>query len=132
MSAQTLDITTGRVKEIVSYNPATGEEVGRVPLATAVEVKEAVKRARRTQSAWATESYEARGAIIMRARQIVLDELEEIALLVSKETGKPIAEAVSMELTPTLDLMQFFARQTKRLLRAEKIDIGHLFLIFIT
>jgi succinate-semialdehyde dehydrogenase/glutarate-semialdehyde dehydrogenase len=54
----------------------------------------------------------------------VLAELEEIALLISKETGKPLTEAISMELSPTLDLMQFFARRTKRMLRAEKIDIG--------
>jgi succinate-semialdehyde dehydrogenase/glutarate-semialdehyde dehydrogenase len=60
----------------------------------------------------------------MRARGIVLAELEEIALLISQETGKPVAEAISMELTPTLDLMQFFARRTRRLLRAEKINIG--------
>jgi acyl-CoA reductase-like NAD-dependent aldehyde dehydrogenase len=125
MSAQTLDITMGRAKEeIVSFNPATGEEVGRVPLATAEEVVEAVKRARLAQTAWAAQSYNARASLVMRARKIVLDELEEIALLVSRETGKPVAEAVSMELAPTLDLMQFFARRTKRLLRAEKIDIG--------
>src|SRR5436305_3713746 len=60
----------------------------------------------------------------MRARRIVLDELEEIATLISKETGKPVAEAISMELVPTLDLMQFFARRTHRLLRPEKINIG--------
>ncbi|MDT4955803.1 MAG: hypothetical protein QOJ02_3941 [Acidobacteriota bacterium] len=124
MSAQTLDITAGRTKEIVSYDPATGEEVGRVPLAAAEEVKEAVTSARLAQSAWAKEKFGERGAIVMRARRIVLDELEEIALLISRETGKPVAEAVSMELTPTLDLMQFFARRTKRLLREEKIDIG--------
>jgi succinate-semialdehyde dehydrogenase/glutarate-semialdehyde dehydrogenase len=124
MSAQTLDITAERTEEIVSYDPATGEEVGRVPLAAAEEVKEAVKRARLAQSAWAKEDYGERAAIVMRARRIVLDELEEIALLISRETGKPVAEAVSMELAPTLDLMQFFARRTKRLLRAEKIDIG--------
>jgi succinate-semialdehyde dehydrogenase/glutarate-semialdehyde dehydrogenase len=124
MSTQTLDITAEQVKEIVSYDPATGEEVGRVPLATAVEVKEAVGSARRAQGAWAKESYRKRAAIVMRARRIVLDELEEIALLVSRETGKPIAEAVSMELAPTLDLMQFYARRTKWLLRSEKIDIG--------
>jgi succinate-semialdehyde dehydrogenase/glutarate-semialdehyde dehydrogenase len=124
MSAQTLDITTKLAKEIISYDPATGEEVGRVPLATAEDVTEAVKRARLAQSAWAKESFGARAAIVMRARRIVLEELEEIALLITRETGKPIAEAVSMELAPTLDLMQFFARRTKRLLRAEKIDIG--------
>lgn len=124
MSAKTLDITLERGKEIVSYDPATGEEIGRCPLATADEVAEAVGRARRAQSQWTRESYAARGAIVMRARSLVLEELEEIALLISRETGKPVAEAVSMELAPTLDLMQFFARRTKRLLRPEKIDIG--------
>jgi acyl-CoA reductase-like NAD-dependent aldehyde dehydrogenase len=124
MSAQTLDITAEQTKEIISYDPATGEEIGRVPLMSAEEVAAAVKRARRAQSAWADKSFNERAAIVMRARRIVLDEVEEIALLISKETGKPVAEAISMELTPTLDLMQFFARRTKRLLRAEKIHIG--------
>ena len=124
MSAQTLDITAERAKEIVSSDPATGEEVGRVPLASAEEVREAVRRARQAQKPWADAGYGARGKLVMRARQIVLEELEEIALLISRETGKPITEAISMELSPTLDLMQFFARRTKQMLRAEKLDIG--------
>jgi acyl-CoA reductase-like NAD-dependent aldehyde dehydrogenase len=128
MSAQTLNIatttTTERPKELASYNPATGEEVGRVPLMTAEEVAKAVRRARQAQSSWGQQSYGARAAVVMRARQIVLEELEEIALLVSRETGKPVLEAISMELAPTLDLMQYFARRTKRLLRADKINIG--------
>jgi acyl-CoA reductase-like NAD-dependent aldehyde dehydrogenase len=124
MSAQILDITTEQAGEIVSYDPATGEEVGRAALASADEVAEAVTLARRAQPAWAEQSYRERGKLVMRARRIVLDEVEEIARLVSRETGKPIAEAISMELAPTLDLMQFFARRTKQLLRAEKINIG--------
>src|ERR1041384_2073540 len=55
---------------------------------------------------------------------MVLAELEEIAALISREAGKPVAEAIAMELVPTLDLMQFFARRTEKLLRPEKIDIG--------
>jgi acyl-CoA reductase-like NAD-dependent aldehyde dehydrogenase len=124
MSAHILDITSERAQEIVSFDPATGEEVGRAPLASAEDVAVAVKRAHEAQSVWAKESYAARGQLVMRARRIVLDELEEIALLISRETGKPVAEAISMELAPTLDLMQFFARRTKRMLRAEKINIG--------
>ena len=124
MSAQILDIKAERIKEIISHDPATGEEVGRVPLASAEEVAEAVKRARLAQNAWAEQGYAERGKVVMRARRIVLDEMEEIALLISRETGKPVAEAISMELAPTLDLMQFFARRTKHLLRSEKINIG--------
>ena len=124
MSAQTVEIKVGRAEEIVSFDPATGEEVGRAPAASAAEVSAAVGRAREAQKAWGALSYEERARVIMRARRVVLDELEEIALLISRETGKPVAEAVSMELAPTLDLMQFFARRTRRLLRPEKIDIG--------
>lgn len=60
----------------------------------------------------------------MKARRIVLSELEEIALLVSQETGKPVAEAISMELSTTLDLMQYFARKSARLLRPRRIGVG--------
>src|SRR5919107_853640 len=120
MSAQTLDIAAAaQAKEIVSYNPATGEEVGRAALASAKDVTEAVARARQAQGAWAQKSYRGRGRLVMRPRRIVLDELEEIALLISRETGKPVAEAISMELTPTPDLKRFFPSQTKHLFRPE-------------
>ena len=124
MSVQTLDIKQAVNDEIVSRNPATGEELGRVRVARADDVKLAVERARRAQSAWAALSFRERGRVIMRARAVVLEELEEIALLISRETGKPVTEAVSMELSPTLDLMQFFARRASRLLRPERVAIG--------
>jgi acyl-CoA reductase-like NAD-dependent aldehyde dehydrogenase len=114
----------GAAREIVSYDPATGEEVGRAPLRTAEEVRAAVGRAREAQNAWAALGFRGRSAVVMRARALVLAELDETAALVSRESGKPSAEAVSMELTPTLDLMQYFARNSARLLRPEKIDIG--------
>jgi succinate-semialdehyde dehydrogenase/glutarate-semialdehyde dehydrogenase len=125
MSMRTLDISEKQeAEEIISFDPATGEEVGRASIATSEEVSGAVKRARRAQNDWHEQGYAARKRIVMRARRIVLEELEEIALLVSRETGKPVAEAISMELAPTLDLMQFFARRTKQMLRSERLDIG--------
>ncbi len=110
--------------EIVSRDPATGEEIGRVPLTLPEEVARAVGRARAAQNAWAANSYRDRGRIMMQARRIILKELEEIAQLVARETGKPAAEAISMELTPSLDLMQYFAHKTETLLERERINIG--------
>src|SRR5947209_2845242 len=124
MSAQTLDIRAEQAKEIISYDPGTGKEIGRAPIVTDEEVAESVKRARRAQVSWAGQSFHERARIVMRARRIVLDEMEEIALLISRETGKPVVEAISMELVPTLDLMQFFARRSRKLLRPQKINIG--------
>ena len=78
------------------------------------EVARAVGRARDAQREWSKRSLSERGRLIMQARKIILNELEEIALLISRETGKPVAEAISMELATTLDLMQYFARKGSR------------------
>ena len=97
MSTQSAPTPLAQVTEIISYDPATGEEIGRAPLTSAQQVKEAVKQARAAQPAWASLSYRERGRIILKARLIVLEEIDEIATLISRETGKPVAEAISME-----------------------------------
>ena len=124
MSAQTLPAPIDSVREIVSCDPASGEEIGRAPLTSAHEVSQAVNRAREAQRAWATWDFRERSRVVLRARELVLEDLEAIALLISRETGKPVAEAIAMELVPTLDLMRYFASATRKLLRPQKIDIG--------
>jgi acyl-CoA reductase-like NAD-dependent aldehyde dehydrogenase len=124
MSTQTLPTRANKASEIVSYDPATGKEIGRAPLSSPEEVRQAVGRARRAQPAWASLSFRDRGRLVLRAREIMLAERDEIALLVSRETGKPVAEALSMEIVPTLDAMHYFAHATEDLLRPQKIDIG--------
>jgi acyl-CoA reductase-like NAD-dependent aldehyde dehydrogenase len=115
---------TGASREVVSYDPATGEELGRVPLLSHAEVEAAVARSRAAQKGWAAKTFAERAGLVLRARSLVLAELDEIAALIARETGKPVAEAVSMELVPTLDLMRYFARRTRTLLKPEKLDIG--------
>src|SRR6476659_9605183 len=110
--------------EIICRNPATGEEIGRAPIAAADDVRDAVNRARSAQPAWSKLTYRQRAEIILRAREIVLAQLVDISKLISSETGKPAAEAMSMEVVPTLDLMFYFATNTARLLKPTKIDIG--------
>src|SRR5688572_16464364 len=121
MSTQTLP--SERTREVVSIDPSNGEEIGRAPLMTAGDVAVAVRRARAAQPAWAARSYDERARLVLRARELVLERIEEIANLVSRETGKPPAEAISMEVVPTLDLMNYFARNTASLLKRQEIDI---------
>jgi acyl-CoA reductase-like NAD-dependent aldehyde dehydrogenase len=122
VSTQTLPQT--QTREIISYDPSTGQENGRAPLMCASEVVAAVDKARAEQGAWARLSYSERARLILRAREIVLDQVDEIAKLISRETGKPPAEATSMEIVPTLDLMHYFAKNTESILDRRKIDIG--------
>ena len=124
MSTRTLPAQVESAKEIISYDPATGDEIGRARLTSPEEVKQAVIKARRAQPAWASLSFKERGRVILKARELMLSERDEIAQLISRETGKPAAEALSMEIVPTLDAMHYFAHASEDLLRPQKIDIG--------
>ena len=110
--------------EIVSYNPATGAEVGLVRQASAEEVNAAVEFGRAAFQSWKKTSFAERAEVIFRAREVIIAETDEIARLISDESGKPVAEAISMEIAPVLDLMQYFARKTEKLLKPAKINIG--------
>lgn len=124
MSAAILSTITDSKDEIIIRNPATGAEVGRVPNMNAEEVRAAVERARVAQIKWAKLSFDERKAFVMRAREEILKQLDEIARVICDEMGKPAAEAISMELAPSLDLMQHYARKAKKLLKPEKLNIG--------
>jgi succinate-semialdehyde dehydrogenase/glutarate-semialdehyde dehydrogenase len=110
--------------EIVSYNPATGEEIGKIAAATAEEVRAAVEKSREAFQFWRGTSFAERRKYVLRAREVILAEMDEIARLISDESGKPVAEAFSMEIAPVLDLMQYFAKRAERILKPRKIDIG--------
>jgi succinate-semialdehyde dehydrogenase/glutarate-semialdehyde dehydrogenase len=124
MSTQTLPAQSTTAVEIISYDPATGDEIGRAPLSSSEDVRQAVARARAAQPAWANLPFRQRARVILKAHELMLAERDEIALLISRETGKPIAEALSMEIVPTLAAMHYFANASESLLRPQKIDIG--------
>ncbi|MBC7901737.1 MAG: aldehyde dehydrogenase family protein, partial [Saprospiraceae bacterium] len=113
-----------RSEEIISINPATGEEVGRVQQTPADDVCGAVGRAREAFQKWKLTSFDERRQSIMKAREVILSQLDDIAHLISAESGKPFGEAIAMEIAPVLDLMQYFARNTEKMLRPAKINIG--------
>ena len=115
-----------QTSKIISYNPATTKEVGSVKKNSAEEVEKAVEKSRRAFRSWQKTSFSERKQIIMRAREVILAEIDEIAKLISDEMGKPIAEAISAEITPVLDLMQYFARNAAKMLKPRKINIGLL------
>ncbi|REJ75392.1 MAG: aldehyde dehydrogenase family protein [Acidobacteria bacterium] len=112
--------------EIISFDPATGEEVGRVRKFTSEEVAEAVEHARDAFEIWKRTPFDERARIVMRARQAILSQMDSIANLISREMGKPVAEAFSTDIVPVLDLMQYFARNTEDLLAPRKRGIGYL------
>lgn len=110
--------------DLISYDPATGTEVGRVKVSNPDEVRAAVERSREVFHKWKTTTFDERKRLIMRAREVILADIDGIAKLISAESGKPFGEAIAMEIAPVLDLMQHFARNAEKMLRPAKINIG--------
>ncbi|WP_338467842.1 succinylglutamate-semialdehyde dehydrogenase [Novosphingobium sp. ZN18A2] len=81
---------TQAAAEIVSYEPATGEEVWR---GTPGNVDETVDRARRAWPAWAAQTLATRIELVRRFANEVRKEAENLATMIARETGKPLWEA---------------------------------------
>ncbi len=115
-SARTASIDTDRKDNIAVFNPATGEELWTVPVATREDVQRAVAECRQAQTQWAALSYTQRGKMLVRFRDHLIDCKDEIANTLSGETGKPKSEVFSAELFYTCDAIGFWAKQSARLL----------------
>ncbi|MDA7788009.1 succinylglutamate-semialdehyde dehydrogenase [Sphingomonadaceae bacterium] len=76
--------------EIISYEPATGEELWRGKCG---DVDATVDRARRAWPAWAAQPVATRIELLRRFSNEVLKEQDKFAELISRETGKPLWEA---------------------------------------
>ncbi|MEO7673379.1 MAG: aldehyde dehydrogenase family protein [Pyrinomonadaceae bacterium] len=109
---------------LISYDPATGAEVGRATVSTPEEVRATVSRSRDVFHKWKTTSFAERRRLVMKAREVILADIDGIAKLISAESGKPFGEAIAMEIAPVLDLMQYFARNAERMLKPHGIGIG--------
>jgi len=76
--------------DIISYEPATGDELWRGP---AGDVDETVARARRAWPQWAAQPLATRIELVRRFANEVRKEQEAFARLIARETGKPLWEA---------------------------------------
>jgi len=94
-------------REIISRNPATLVELGRVPILGDEDVQRAVVKAQAAQPSWAALSFAERGRIILRAKKILVTQQEEYCELISRETGKPPVEALASEVLPVANLMDY-------------------------
>ncbi len=117
-------VPTSDRDDLISFDPATGNEVGRVKISTEGEVAAAVARSRETFQSWRKTTFAERQTLVMKAREVILADIDGIAKLISAESGKPFGEAISMEIAPVLDLMQYFARNAEKMLRPARIGIG--------
>jgi malonate-semialdehyde dehydrogenase (acetylating)/methylmalonate-semialdehyde dehydrogenase len=88
------------------FNPATGEETGRVPLANAAEVAEAISAARAAFPAWSATTPLKRARILNRFLRLVEDNLDRLASAITAEHGKILSDARG-EVQRGLEVIEF-------------------------
>ena len=98
----------------VIRNPASGEEVGRVPQAGPAEAAEAVGRAVEAFPGWWQTPAARRGAILRAGAEAVLAQRDELALQLTLEQGKPLREA-RIEITRFVHTLEHYAGLAKSL-----------------
>jgi len=107
----------------VSFNPATGERLGEVPIAGPAEVEAAVRAAREAQPAWAALAGAERARILRRAAEILRARNDELAALETRDTGKPIQETRVVDVISGAECIEYFAALTQST-AGEHIDLG--------
>ena len=96
------------------HDPATGEVLCEVADATPADGMEALDAAVAAQPAWAAYAPRERGEILRRAYQILVDRADDLALLMTLEMGKPVAEAKG-EVLYAAEFFRWFAEEAVRI-----------------
>jgi succinate-semialdehyde dehydrogenase/glutarate-semialdehyde dehydrogenase len=90
------------------------------------EVSAAVGRARAAQAGWAAMGAGGRAAVLREFQRVLLEKKREIAAAITREAGKPLAEALTTEVLVVLDAARFLGENAYRLLRDEALPHGNL------
>ncbi|HHU5635051.1 TPA: NAD-dependent succinate-semialdehyde dehydrogenase, partial [Acinetobacter baumannii] len=95
-------------------NPATGEEIGTIPNMGAAEATQAIEAAYTALQSWKALTAQNRADILLAWHKLVLDYTDELALIMTIEQGKPLAEAKG-EVRYAASFIQWFAEEGKRI-----------------
>lgn len=95
-------------KKFENINPATGEKICDVEQAGRRDIEKAVGAARKGFAVWSAMSGTERGRILIKAAQILRERRKELAEIEVKDTGKPISEAMVVDIDSGADALEFF------------------------
>src|ERR1700733_5927959 len=114
------------VHKVASVNPATGEVLREFDCAAQGQIKAAVLAAHAAQPAWNDLGVRKRIAVLREFQRLLHDKKSEIAAAITREAGKPCAEALVTEVLVVLDAARFLIDNAYRLLRDELVPHGNL------
>ena len=101
----------GRTFEVT--NPSTGEVLAVLPDAGVDEAKTAIDAAQKAQGAWAAKTGKERAAVLRRLHELMVAAADDLAIIMTAEQGKPVAEAKG-EVLYGAAYIEWFGEEAKR------------------
>jgi acyl-CoA reductase-like NAD-dependent aldehyde dehydrogenase len=111
--------TTG--DQFTVLNPATQQSLGKLHSFTAQEIAATIAKARAAQLRWAETPLAPRLRIIRRFQQLLSDQKDIVAAVITREAGKPLAEALATEVLVVLDTTKFLLDNAPGFMRPEPV-----------
>ena len=104
-------VSSGKTFDVV--NPANGEVIATLPDCGKEEVEEAVAAAYEAQKAWAKKTGKERAAILRKLYDLMVENADDLAVILTAEMGKPLAEARG-EILYGAAYIEWFGEEAKR------------------
>jgi len=111
VAGQWIDADNG--KTVAVTNPANGETIGTVPVCGSAETERAIAAADKAQKVWRDVSAKERAAILRKLNDLMLANTDDLALIMTSEQGKPLAEARG-EIGYAASFIEWFADEARR------------------
>jgi succinate-semialdehyde dehydrogenase / glutarate-semialdehyde dehydrogenase len=108
-----------------SLDPATGAVVATFPIHTTADVRAAVERARPAATWWRELGFDGRKQRLQAWRTLLAQRIEELAALIRRENGKPVADAIG-ELALAIAHLDWAARKAAKVLDRRRVNSGLL------
>src|SRR5688572_9196041 len=112
IGGQWLPADEGLTTEI--RNPANGDRLGTVPVMRAAETRRAIEAAHAAMPAWSKKTAGERAKIMRRWFDLMLANVDDLAVIMTAEQGKPLAESKG-EITYAASFIEWFAEEGKRI-----------------
>ncbi|MFL6022136.1 MAG: aldehyde dehydrogenase family protein [Marmoricola sp.] len=115
--------TTRPASTFDSLNPRNGEVVASHPISSEADVRAAVARAREASAWWGALSYSERADRLGAWKALVTQRLDELAGVMSAETGKPHGDAL-LEAALAIDHLAWASKHAGKVLKRHKVPSG--------
>ena len=112
---------SGQRESFSTFNPATGEPLADYLAASAEDVTAAVAQARQAQLWWSRLPLVRRTAVLRRLAQLLCDQQQSLARVITRESGKPLQEALLNDVLVAADAALFCAENAAAVLRIQQI-----------